>query len=191
MKKQYLFLLIALVLILAACSTPPTEEMDRARDAVTRAENNEYARLYAPDALVQAREALARMQSESDAKRYDAAKNYAAQATDIAERAIAEGRIASERARVEAVALIDSLSGPLAETSSNLNNAKDVQAIKLDFSELSKDMETAYRTYDDARQSIQAQNFSNAIMQGETVRSILANINSQLTGGAVVASRKQ
>ena len=189
--KKYFILSIVFVLILASCATPPTEEMNRAREAVTRAENNADARAHAPEALIMAREALSRMQTEADAKRYDAAKNFAAQAIDHAERAIADGRIASERGRAEAVALIDSLSSQLAETSSSLNNAKEVQGIQLDFNELSKDMDSAYGTYNDARQSIQANNYTDAIMQGQTVRSILASVNSRLTGGAVEASRKQ
>lgn len=186
-----MILSIVFFLVLASCATPPTEEMNKARDAVTRAENDADAVSYAPNALIRARDALTRMQSESDAKRYDAAKKLAGEAYDNAERAIADGRSAAERARMEAVALINGLEGPLSETADNLDKAKEVEGIQLDFAVLSKDMASAYGTYNDAKASIQAHNYNDAIVQGETVRSILASINGRLTGGAVVASRKQ
>ena len=191
MKKLHLILPVVLIMILAACATPPTEEMNRAKDAVTRAESDANAVAYAPTALTLARDALTRMQNESDAKRYEAAKNFAEEAIRNAERAIAEGRSGAGRAKEEAESLINSLPPQLAETSNSLNAAKEVQGIQLDFAVLQADLESAYRTYDDARQSLQVQNYTDAIMHGQTVRSVLAGINGRLTGGAVVASRKQ
>ena len=82
---------ILLIILLAACAAPPTEEMERAQDAVARAENNANAVRYASNTLVRARDALGRMQIEADARRYDAARSLAAEAIELAERAIDEG----------------------------------------------------------------------------------------------------
>jgi mannitol-specific phosphotransferase system IIBC component len=164
--------------------------MNRAHDAVIRAENDADAVTYAPNILIRARDALTRMENEADAKRYDAAKNFAAEAINNAERAITEGRTGAGRAREEATRLIDSLSGLLAETLSAINAAREIQGIQLDFDALMNEMDLARRAYEAARQSIQANNFLEAINQGQTVRSLLSGINTMLTGAAQVISRK-
>ena len=177
-------------LILTACATPPTEEMNRAHDAVLRAENDADAVNYAPNTLIRARDALSRMQSEADARRFDAAKNFANEAISAAERAVTEGRTNALRAREEATTLVGSLEAPLAETASALNAARRTGALNLDFNALSTDMETARRTYSDAQQSLANNNFNDAIAQGHNVRSILSDINASLNQGAQVALRK-
>ena len=192
MKKFFVLppAIIIFSLILAACSLPPTEEMNRALDAVTRAENDANAVAYAPNALIRAREALTRMQSEADAKRYDAAKNHAFEAISNAERAIADGKTGLARARDEAMSLINSLSGPLAETAGAINAARQVQNIQLDLDALSRDMGFARRTYDDARQSFQDDNYMDAIARAQAVRSILSGINARINEAAQATTRK-
>ena len=189
MKKYFTALII--IFALAACVAPPLEDMNKAQDAVTRAENDADAVMYAPNTLIRAREALTNMQSEADAKRYDAAKNYAAEAIANAERALVEGKAGAARVRDEAANLINSLSGPLAETSSAVNAAKEVQNIQLDFDLLSQDMDTAERTYSDAQQSLQANAYREAITRAEAVRSLLSDINTRLSEAAQATSRKQ
>ena len=164
-----------------SCSAPPKEEMEKAHDAVIRAENDADAVMYAPTILVRARDALTRMQNEADAKRYDAAKTYAAEAVMQAERAINEGQAGAARTKTEAENLLSSLSGPLAETSSALDAAWNVDKVLLDFTALSTNLETARKTYNEALQSLQKNNYRDAISQGQTVRSLLADINSALT----------
>ena len=214
-----LWLVLVLTLILAACATPPTEEMNRAHDAVIRAENDTDAVAFAPNILIHARDALTRMETEANAKRYDAAKEFASEAINSAERAIAEGRAARargagaisnveaavavesvtevniaeesaarEREREEALNLINSLSGPLEETAQAVNAARGLQ---LDFNALLTDLDLARRIYDEARQDIQVNNFEGAVSKGQTVRSILSDINTRLTEAARAASRKQ
>ena len=192
MKKFFgLPAVFTFALILAACSTPPTEEMNRAYDAVIRAENDANAVLYAPNILIRARDALVRMEAEVDAKRYDAAKNFAAEAVSNAERAIAEGRAGAERAREEAANLINSLSGPLEETSNAVGTAGGMEGLELDFDTLLDDLDLTHQTYNEARQNLDADNFPDAIAEGQAVRSLLSDINAQLTEAALAASRKQ
>jgi hypothetical protein len=182
--------LLALGLILA-CAKPPVDEMNKASDAVTRAENDPDAVSYAGGALTRARDALSRMQSEAEAKRYDAAKNYAAEAVTNAEKAIADGKTGAARAREEAANLINSLSGPLGETADALNAARQVRNIKLDFDALSADMEAARSAYNSAQQSLQAGNYPSALSGGQNVRSLLAGVNARITEAAAAVSRKQ
>ena len=180
-----------LALILAACAMPPTEEMNRAQDAVIRAENDADTVNYAGNTLNRARDALTRMQSEADSKRYDAAKNYAAEAVSAAERALSEGKTGAARAKDEAWLLVNSLQGPLTETSAALNAARQVPNLILDFDTLSGDLDTAYRTHDEAQQSLAADNYRDAVTKAQNVRSLLSDINVRITEAAVETSRKQ
>ena len=193
MKKFTIILAVIFVFgsILTACAKPPTEEMNRAQDAVLRAESDPDAVVYAGNTLIRARDALARMHSEADAKRYDEAKYYAAEAISAAEQAIADGKLGSVRLRDEATNLVNSLSGPLAETSNALNAARQVRNLDLDFGALSGELDSARRTYDHARQNLTANNYREAIADGQSVRSTLAGINSRLTGAVQMVSRKQ
>jgi len=192
MRRFTIILPVILIigLIFSACARPPTEEMDKAKDAVIRAENDADAVTYAGNTLILARDALARMQSEADAKRYDAAKNYAAEAINAAEKAIADGKTGAVRARDEATNLVNSLSGSLAETSSSLDTARQQKNLNLNFDALSGDLESARRSYDRSRQSLAANNYKEAISDGQNARSLLAGINARLTEAAQATSRK-
>ena len=193
MKKLIYTLLIvfALGLVFSGCATPPKEDMDKAEAAVTRAENDVDAVNYAPNALLRAREALNKMNSEANAKRYDAAKNYAAEAIANAEKAISDGKAGAARAREEAVSLLNSLAGPLSDTANSLNAARNVKGIQLDFNALSTDLGRANGTYDDARRSLQGNDYKDAVAKGQNVRSILADINSRISNATIATSRKQ
>jgi len=191
MKKFYFCLLAVFVFafILAACATPPTEEMNRAHDAVIRAESDPDAVRYAPAILIRARDALNRMETEAEAKRFDGARTFATEAITSAERAVAEGRSGAGRAREDAIRLMDSLSIPLAETERAVSAARG-QVLLLDFNALRGDMDITRQTYEGARLDIQTGNFLDAITKGQIVRSNLSDINTRLTGAAQALSRK-
>jgi hypothetical protein len=193
MIKQSVTLLVflALGLVLIACATPPKEEMDRALETVFRAESDPDAVAYAPLLLVRARDALTRMQSEADAKNYEEAKRFAAEAINNAERAIADGRVAAANARTEAARLLDTVSDTLAETSSTVNAAGGLQGLSYDLDELSGEVQLAQNTYDDAQQYFEEENYVDAIANAETVRSLLSGVNTKVNGAAGAASRKK
>ena len=192
MKKISLIPLIMFVLFLfAACSTPPTEDMERAYDAVTRAENDTNAVAFASNILVLARDALTRMQNEADAKRYDSAKIYAAEAILHAERAITEGKTNTGRAKSEAENMVNSLARPLAETANSLETAWQEEKLRLNLPALTADMETANNTYNNARENLQNERYNETISQCQTVRSLLAGINASLTDEVQAVSRKK
>ena len=192
MKKHNILLSALLVfgLILVACATPPVEEMDRAHDAVIRAESDPNAVNYAGHLLTLARDALTRMQSEADARRFEAARNFAAEAINLAERAITEGGIGAARARAEAENLLDILSAPLAETTNAVNAARQAGNLDLDFDALSGDLDLARRSYNNGRQSFVENNYNDAITLGNNARAILSDINGRLNNAAQLVVRK-
>jgi len=193
MKRIINTLAVVFIMVLAfsACATPPLEEMQKARDAVTRAENDVDAVTYAGNLIIRARDALTRMESEVENKRYDTAKEFAAEAISNAERAISEGQSAKDRSRSEAAALIDSLQKSLTDTQNAINRARSVPNILLDFDALTQDMDQARQIYDSARQSFQAGNNLDAVAKGQSVRALLSDINTRINEAAFDTSRKQ
>ena len=192
MKKFSLIILSILILgwILVACATPPIDDMSRAQDSVNRAENDANVVAYANNTLLQARNSLSRMQSEADARRYDSARNLAAETINHAERAIAGGRAGALRARDEAENTISSLNNLLTETSNAINVARRTQNMQLDFGSISREMNLARQTYDEIRQSFEAGDYPDVISRGQVIRSMLSDINIRLAGAAQATSRK-
>jgi len=186
--NKLVIILFAVGLFLFACAQPPVEEMNRAIEAVSRAENDADAVMYSPNYLSRAREALSRMQEEADSKRFDAARNYAADAISYAERAIREGGIGAVRAREEAANLLNSLKVPLAETEANLNAVNGLKNAP-DLTPLGGMLDSAKGTYENAQQDLSTGNSLDAIDKGNAVRSILGNINAQISGAASVGKK--
>ena len=184
-----IFAVTGILILLASCAKPPAEEMNRAIEALTRAENDADAAVYAQNTLNRAREALQKMQEEAASKRYDSAKIFAADALAYAERAVSEGRMNAARVRDEASTLIDSLRIPLAETVSALNNAK-LNDMQLDFNELGKSLDAVREDLENARQNLEANNFLEAIDQGQNIRSVLGSINTMINEAARSLSNK-
>nr|AGS54123.1 hypothetical protein [uncultured bacterium contig00021] len=193
MKKIGLVLSVVLVftLLLSGCSRPPTEEMEKAQDAVTRAENNADAVNYAANTLLLARQALVNMQNEADSKRYESAKNYAEEAISLAAKAEEDGRAGALRARDEAATLVNSLESQLAETANALRTAAQDTSLDLNVNALSSQLDSARSIYGDARRDLQANNYRDAITRGQTVRSMLSDINAQINNAAQVVARKK
>ncbi|MDR3148252.1 MAG: DUF4398 domain-containing protein [Treponema sp.] len=184
-------LLIAALLLAGGCAKPPTEEMENAASAVTRAENDPDAVTYAASTLSRARDALSRMRSEAEAKRYDSAKSFAAEAVSAAEKAIADGRAAAVRAREEASSLLGQVKSSLEETGKSLENAKTVEGIVLDFNALDQDYDSAQRTTTQAELSLAGNNYQDSIDKSRTARGMLSVIDSTISGAAISVSRKK
>jgi flagellar biosynthesis/type III secretory pathway protein FliH len=186
-----LLILALLGLSLLACAKPPTEEMENAASAVTRAENDPDAVTYAGSTLTRARDALNRMRAEAESKRYDAAKNYAAEAVSAAEKAIADGRAAAAQAREEASALLGQVKTSLEETGKSLENAKEVKNTNLDFNALDQDYDSARRNTAQAELSLAGNNYQDSIEKSRTARGILSGIDTRLAGAVTAVSRKK
>ncbi|AEF82921.1 DUF4398 domain-containing protein [Leadbettera azotonutricia] len=193
MRKTVSTLLAALLvgMIFAACATPPTEDMNKAVDAVTKAENDADAVTYAANTLTRARDALTQMQSEADSKRYESAKNYAAEAIAAAEKAIADGRTGAARARDEAASLLNGLRPEIAQAENDLNAAKAVPRTQLDAAACDQDLASAKSAFDDANRSLSANNYRDAVAKAQPVRPLLSGIRSRITDATQALSRKK
>ena len=177
-------------LFAAACAKPPTAEMNNAIEAVTRAENDADAALYAGNTLARARDALARMKAEAASKRYDAAKNYAADAVSAADKAIADGRAGAARAREEASVLVSGLAPAIAETGQGINSASAAK-LPLDFDAIGREFETARTDADQAQAALSGSRYQDAMDRGRSARAGLSDINQKLAAAAMAVSRKK
>lgn len=182
---------IAATVALAGCAKPPEQEMAAAADAVARAENDGNAVTYAAATLNRARQLLARMRSESDAGRYDAAKGYAAEVVALAERAIAEGRTGAERADREAGILIQDILPRIIETGQGISSARN-SGLALDFDELDRDYETAVGNAERASTAYNLGQYSDVLIFGQSARNVLMDISSRIAiaATAVPTSKK-
>ena len=180
------FIGLALVLALSVtgCARPPIDEMNEALEAVTRAENDNDAVLYAPATLARARDALRMMRQEADSRRFDAARAYAAEAVAAAERAIAEGRVGAERARAEAHALLTDLPPLIAETEQGMHVARGA-GLDLDHDALDSALNGARENANRAVDSYASGLYGDAIAQGRSARNGLVDINQRIAGAAV------
>ncbi|MDR3192337.1 MAG: DUF4398 domain-containing protein [Treponema sp.] len=175
----------------AGCAKPPLAEMDAAESAVIRAENDSDVVSFAGSSLARAREALTRMREEAASKRYDAAKNYAAEAVAAANKAISDGRTASARAREDAAALLATVKDSLEDTGHAIDNAKAAGNIDLDFTGVDTDFDTARRTTDQAEVSLAGNKYQDSMEKSRTARGILGDISARIAGAAATVSRKK
>lgn len=189
MKFLLLVFSFSILLGIGSCAKPPTGEMNQAEDAVTQAENDPDAVTYAGNTLVRARTALTRMRAEADSKRYEAVKTYAAEAISSAQKAIADGKAGAARAKEDAGKLLESL--PLEDTEKNLDTARQVQDIELDFKGLEQDLAEASRLASEAQTNLEENNYQDALEKGQNARSSLSGINSQISEAAQALSRKK
>ena len=117
---------------LASCAKPPVVEMDAATAAFAKAEADVDSKVYAPDSLAKARDSIARMKAEADAKRYDAARSLAKEATEASEKAIRDGAAAKLKAKDDSAAALQAAKSALADAMAAFSAAKSVRRIKLD-----------------------------------------------------------
>jgi hypothetical protein len=176
--------------LFAGCAKPPTEQMNKADEAVARAENDADAVSYAGNLVTRAKDSLAKMHEEADAKRYDAAQNHAADAIATAERAINEGHAAALRAKDDAASLISGLKPQILETERRIDNAKAAD-LPLDFNTIDSEFNTAQRTFDQAQSAMSGSRYQEAIVLGINVRDDLNEINQKLGASAMSVSRKK
>ena len=164
--------------------------MNNAEEAVARAENDPDAVNYAGNLLQRAKDSLDLMYEEADAKRYDAAINYANDAISLAERAINEGRAEAGRTRQQAINSLGEVRPLLLETEKRIETAKAAK-LPLDYGPIDGDLNTAQRTYDQAQSALSGNRYQEAIFLSNNVRSTLAGINQKLGVTAMEVSRKK
>jgi hypothetical protein len=182
---------LALTAFMSGCAKPPVEEMENAEAALVRAENDPAAVAYGSPSIARARDAVSNMRTEAAAKRYDAAKTYAQDAITAAERAIADGRTGSQRARDEASAALNGALTSLGETQKNIDTAKDVKGIQLDFDTIDGDYTSARDQTDQAQSSLNTANYRDSLEKSQSARSLLGNINTRISQASIATSQKK
>ncbi len=188
MKIKHILIGFAILSIFAAlfagCAKPPLEEMENAKEAVFRAENDADAVAFGATHISRARDALRRMQVEADSKRYESAKTYAAEAVMAAERAITEGKSAASRVRNEAELLLTGLAAEIEETARNLNGARYAN-MNLDYEQLNSDLSSARNDADTAERERANGRYQAALDNGKKARSTLGSINEKISAATV------
>jgi len=190
MNLKYIILVLLVLSFTFGCATPPTEEMNNAIEAVTRAENNADAVLYGAGNLARARDALRRMQDEANSKRYSAAKVLAGEAIAAADKAIADGQTGAARAREEASSLLASLRPMITETGKSINSAQ-TRGLALDYIGLNQEFDAAQLNTDQAEVALAGKQYQDALEKGRNARTGLNDINQKLASAAVSVSRKK
>jgi len=188
--KILMCVLLVLSALVMGCAKPPTVEMNNATEAVTRAENDFDAVTYAGNSVTRAKDALARMNQEAGAKRYDAAKSYAAEAIAAAERAINEGRAGAARAKDEASTVVSQLKPLIAETEQGIEAARAAK-LALDFDAIDRYFDTAQYDANEAQAALSDKRYQTAIERARSARSELEDINQRLSTAALAISRKK
>jgi flagellar biosynthesis/type III secretory pathway protein FliH len=190
MKFKPILNICILALIISSCAKPPVAEMDSAREAVLRAENDQDAVLYAGSSLTRARDALRRMENEANSKRYDAARTYAAEAVAAAEKAVADGKTGAARARDQAATMLDGLGLAINETGRNLNAARSAR-LDLDYQQLNSELDSALRNLDLAEIDNVMGRYGEAVDKGRNARASIGSINQQISNASTSVSRKK
>jgi hypothetical protein len=189
MKVKFFYVIVAAALVFS-CAKPPLTEMENAREAVFRAENDEDAVIYAGGTLARARDAVRRMQVEADSKRYDAARTRAEEAIDAAQRAITEGKAGAARARDEAASLLAGLGTAIEDAERNINGAHS-SMLDLDYDGLNGDLNAANDTLYLAQADHEQGMYQDAIEKGRDVRSTVGDINQKISNAAGASSPKK
>jgi HEPN domain-containing protein len=175
---------------MTGCTQPPTEEMNEAEEAVTRAENNPDAVNYAGNLVERAKESLALMYEEADAKRYDSAINYANEAIDMAERAITEGSGQAWLKKNEATSVMSSVGSQIAETEERIDKAKAAK-LPLDYGSIDNEFDSVQRTFSQARSAMNGGRYQESIFLSNNLRSSLNSINQKLGTTVMEVVRKK
>ena len=189
-RNSLICVLLVFLALMTGCTQPPTEEMNNAEEAVTRAQNDPDAVTYAGNLVERAKESLALMYEEADAKRYDSAINYANDAINLAERAINEGFTESLRVREQAINTLSALRPQLVETQDRIDNAKNAN-LPLDYDSIERDLNTARNGYDQAQSAMNNGRFQESIFLSNTVRNSLSGINQKLGTTVMEVVRKK
>jgi hypothetical protein len=184
MKSRQIYVGLVTLMLLFSCAKPPTIEMARAQDAVFAAENDPEAAQYGTASLERARSALKNMEEAAKSKRYDAARIFAEDAINAAEKAKTDGKAAAIRTREEAASNLSRLKSEIEETGINVNGARYSQKLVLDFDALDKGVKDAYVLYDQAENSMSAGKYKDALDTAMNVRANLADINQKITNAA-------
>lgn len=182
---------VALVAALASCAKPPKAEIDAAKAAVVKAESDADVPTYAADSLARAKESLAKMQKEFDAKKYDAAKALAKETVQAAEKAVSDAKANKDRAKSSAASLLSSIKAALAEAEGALAAARKTRGVKLDFAASAAEIEAIKKSLASAEADYNGGAFKTALEKAESAQAKLRDLTNRISDAVRAVSRKK
>jgi predicted S18 family serine protease len=181
----------AMVLLMLSCAQPPKAEVDAARAKVAAAQKDADILTYAPDALQQAKDALARMEKNLSDRKYPEAKSAALQAASLADGAKADVGPAKERAKTEAGTLVDEGKKQLAALLPTVSAATKAKPAGLDIAALDKDLAAARAKLADADSAFNAGNFAAARDLAGSAKASFSEIEKRVSDAIQKARKKK
>jgi predicted kinase len=191
LTNKIVFFGLVTALVFASCAKPPVEEMDAATAALTRAENDPDAKLYAQNGITRARDSLNNMRAEAEQKHYPQALQLAKDTVDLAERAISDGKNVAARMREDAANAIRAMETAITETKATIDNARTQRLRGVTFSQIDSDFAATQAIADQARLANGSNRYREAVDSSQTVRSQLSNISTTIAQAAQSLSRKK
>jgi hypothetical protein len=191
MKFMRPVLAVLLVIGLFACAKPPQAEIDAAKAAVAKAAANGDVVTYAPAALARAQDALARMQTELTAKKYDKVKTLALEASAAAEKAGTEALANKEKVKADAAALIAAMGKKVPEVEKTVAAAKRIRNTGLNFTTLAKALSDAKASLATAATDNANGDYMAAWTKASGVQTALANTEQSVATAVQAATKKK
>ncbi|HUX42162.1 MAG TPA: DUF4398 domain-containing protein [Rectinemataceae bacterium] len=190
MKPARVIALLAMFVLVLSCAQPPKAEVDAARSAIAAAQSDPDVIAYSPDALQQAKDALARMEQFLKDRKYPEAKAAALQATSLAATARQGVAAAKQQAQNDATALIADAKKQLTALLPTVAAAKRAKPRGLDLTALDNDLNAARSKLADADSALSAGRFIDARDGASTVKAALSDIEKRISD-AIQAARKK
>ena len=171
--------LLAFVVAVVSCGSPPQAELDAAQAALDSAKQA-GAEAYAADAYNRAKNTLADAKAKVEQSEYDAAKTAAIQAKDQADLAKSLAESTKVRIRDEAQAIVTRVSNAIGDAGSAVNGAPRGKGADGDLDQLRADLGQAEAALGDARSSLSSGNFNAALEQAKSADSKLNQVQSDV-----------
>ena len=184
MRRTRVVLAAVAATLLLSCSHPPQADIDAARAALASAAQSADVVTYAPDSLRAAQEQAAAFEAELAAqakkpgvmRRFDAVRDLAAKAAELAAAAEADAAHAKAQVALDAALLADEVESAIPTVETKVWAAKRVPRIKLDIiATIALVPAQARATVEDARKDIAAGAFAAAKAKLLAVKDELAN----------------
>lgn len=181
----------ALVVTLGSCAKPPKAEADAAKAAVVRAESDADVLVYAPESLGRAKDSLAKMQKEFDAKKYDAAKALAQETIQMAEKAITDAKANKDRARSSASSTLTAVKTALGEAEKALAAAKKTRGVKFDFKAAAEELDAIKKSVASADADFNSGTFKTALEKAESAQSKIRDLTNKIADAVRAVGKKK
>ena len=172
-------LLACVALVAISCAQPPTEEINAAQAAVDAAKQAE-ADIYASATYQSATKALSDARAKVDSDDYEGAKADAIRSKDMADRSVTEAGASKQRTRDDAQAIINRLSGGLADARAAVEGAPSGKGADEDLGQLRASLSQTEATLGSARGDLSSGKFKSALDQAKSAEMGLNGVQSSV-----------